>query len=77
MDVTVSVCLSILPSVCPSSVQICVRPVTFFWFDIGLLYLAYGCITIRLCVAYIHDPDMTLNLTFDMFSCQAYNLFLD
>ena len=30
-------------------------------FDIGLPYLAHGCITIRRCVAYIHDPDTTLN----------------
>ena len=27
----------------------------------GLPYLAHGCITIRRCVAYIHDPDTTLN----------------
>ena len=43
------------------SVQIRVRPITFLWFDIGLPYLAHGCITIRRCVAYIHDPDTTLN----------------
>ena len=36
----------------------------WFWFDIGLPYLAHGCITIRPCVARIHDPDMTL--TFDI-----------
>ena len=82
MDVTVSVCLSVLSSVCPSSVQIHVRPITFYWFDIGLPYLAHGCFTIKLCATYIHDPDMTLNFghiyrVFDMFSCQAYNLFLD
>ena len=43
------------------SVQIRVRPITFFWIDIGLQYLAHGCITVRRCAAYIHDPDTTLN----------------
>ena len=38
-----------------------VRPITFLWFDIGLPYLAHGCITMRRCVTYIHDPDTTLN----------------
>ena len=33
----------------------------FFWIDIGLPYLAHGCITIRRRVSYIHDPDVTLN----------------
>ena len=51
-----SVCLSVR-----LSVQIRVRPITFLWFDIGLPYLAHGCITIRQCVAYIHDPDTTFN----------------
>ena len=51
-----SVCLSVC-----LSVQIRVRPITFLWFDIGLPYLAYGCMTIRGCVTYIHDPDTTLN----------------
>ena len=37
-----------------------VRPITFFWIDIGLPYLAHGCITIRQCVVYIHDPDSML-----------------
>ena len=46
------------------SEQIRVRPITLLWFDIGLPYLAQGCITIRRCVVYIHDPDMTL--TFDL-----------
>ena len=41
-----------------------VQPITFFWFDIGLPYLAHGSITKRGCVKYIHDPDMTL--TFDL-----------
>ena len=45
------------------SVQIRVRPVTFFWFDIGLPYLAHGCITIRGCVAYICDLDKNKHLT--------------
>ena len=39
------------------SVQIRVRPISFLWFDIGLRYLAHGSITIKRCVAYIHDPD--------------------
>ena len=43
------------------SVQIRVRPITFFWIDIGLPYLACNCITMIRCVAYIHDPDTTLN----------------
>ena len=60
LSVRLSVHLSVRPSVRPS-VQIRVRPITFLWFDIGLPYLAHGCITIRRCVAYIHDPDMTLN----------------
>ena len=46
------------------SVQIGVRPITFLWFDIGILYLAHGSITKRGCVKYIHDPDMTF--TFDL-----------
>ena len=33
----------------------------FFWFYIGLPFLAHRCITMRRWVAYIHDPDMTLN----------------
>ena len=33
----------------------------FFWFDIGLPYLAHGCITMRRYVAYIHGPDTTFN----------------
>ena len=53
IDITLSVC----PSVCAD----CVRRITFLWFDIGLPYLAHGCITMIRCVAYIHDPDMTLN----------------
>ena len=36
----------------------------FFLIDIGLPYLAHGCITIRQCVAYIHHPDSML--TFDL-----------
>ena len=36
----------------------------FFLIDIGLAYLAHGCITIRQCVAYIHDPFSML--TFDL-----------
>ena len=39
-----------------------VRSITFLKIDIGLPYLAHGCITIRLCVAYIHGPDLTFDL---------------
>ena len=42
----------------------CVRPITFFWFYIGLPYKAHGCLTMRRCVAYIHEPDSTF--TFDL-----------
>ena len=42
----------------------CVWLISFFWFDTGLPYLAHGCITIRQCVAYIHDPNSML--TFDL-----------
>ena len=59
----IGITLSVRPSV-PLSVQIRVRPITFLWFDIGLPYLAHGCITMRRCVAYIHDPDSML--TFDL-----------
>ena len=61
IEITLSVRLSVCLSVCPSVLQIRVRPITFLWFDIGLPYLAHGCITMRQCVAYIHDPDTTLN----------------
>ena len=40
-----------------------IRPVTFC-FDIGISYLAQASITMRQCVTYIHDPNMTL--TFDL-----------
>ena len=39
-------------------------PKLLICFDIGLPYLAYWCITMRRCVAYIHDPNTTL--TFDL-----------
>ena len=45
-------------------VQWCVRCRTFLCFDIGLWYLACGCITIRRCVFYHHDLHVTL--TFDL-----------
>ena len=39
----------------------CVRPITlFFKIDIGLPYLAHGCITIGWCVRYIHDHYLML-----------------
>ena len=56
IGITLSVRLSVR-----LSVKIRVRPITFLWFDIGLSYLAHGYITMRRCVAYIHDPDTTLN----------------
>ena len=39
--------IEITLSVCPSVCEIPVRPITFLWFDIGLPYLAHGCITMR------------------------------
>ena len=51
------VCLSGCPS---GGVDLC-PPHNYFCFDIVLPYLAHGCITIGRCVAYIHDPDTTLN----------------
>ena len=76
IGITLSVCLSVRLSV-RLSVQIRVRSITFFWFDIGLPYLAHGCITIRQCVAYIHDPDSMLtfdfNVKFKGFSCTTCN----
>ena len=55
---------SVCPSVCLSirlSVQIRARPITFLWFDIGLPYLAHGCITMRRCVVYIRYSATPLN----------------
>ena len=37
------------------------RSITYFWIDIGLPYLAHGCITIKRCVTYIHDRDSMLS----------------
>ena len=45
----------VCPSVCADS---CLAH--FCWFDIGLPYLAHGCISMRQCVTYIYDPDSTL-----------------
>ena len=41
-----------------------VQTITLFWFDIGLPYLAYGCITMRQCVSHTYNSDITL--TFDL-----------
>ena len=79
----IRITLSVRLSVC-LSVQIHVQPITFLWFDIGLPYLAHGCITMRRYVAYIHDPDTTLNFDLkvkfigflDMFSCPAHHFFM-
>ena len=58
-------CLFVCPSVC-LSVCLCMsfRHVTFSCFYIGLQYIAYRCITMGGCVAYIHDPNTVL--TFDL-----------
>ena len=55
-----SVCPSVFLSVCA---DLCLAH-NFFWFDICLPYLAHGCITLRWCVAYIHDPNTTLIFDF-------------
>ena len=62
----------------------CVQPVTFVCFDIGLPYLAHASITMRGCVAHIHNPDM--KLTFDLkvkftgfitrFLCTGHSFFV-
>ena len=54
IGIPLSVCLSVCADSCPAH--------NFFGFDISLPYLAHGSITLRGGVAYIHDPDMTLNL---------------
>ena len=46
------------------SVQVRVRAITSLFFEVGIPYLAYGCITMRRCVMYIDDLCMTL--TFDL-----------
>ena len=46
------------------SVQIRVRAITSLFFEVGIPYLTYGCITMRRCVMYIDDLCMTL--TFDL-----------
>ena len=58
-------CLFVCPLVC-LSVCLCMsfRHVTFSCFYICLQYVAYGCITMGGCVAYIHDPNTVL--TFDL-----------
>ena len=45
-------------------VQIYVRHVILFCFDIGLPYSADGCITISQCIAYIREPNTTLTFDF-------------
>ena len=78
MYVCLSERLSVYPSVGAN------RDRDFFGgFDIGLPFLAHGCITMRRCVAHINDSDTTL--TFDhmvkfigffyMFSCPVNNGF--
>ena len=36
-----------------------VRPMTSLCFNIGILHLSHGSITMRACVAFIHDPNMS------------------
>ena len=55
-----SLCLSVLLSVCAES---CLAHKIFLVWHC-LPYVAHGCITIRQCVTYIHDPKSTL--TFDL-----------
>ena len=55
--------ITVLPSV-RLFMQIHVQTITFFRFDIGLPYLAYGCITMRQCVSHIHD--LCMILTFNL-----------
>ena len=43
---------------------LCVLPITSVCFDISIPYLAHGSITMRECVAFIHDPNIML--TFDL-----------
>ena len=41
-----------------------VQYIIFYWFDMSWPFLEHGCITMRRCEAYIHDPNTTL--TFDL-----------
>ena len=55
---------------------LCVRPITIFWFDIGLPYLAHWSITMRRCDKYIHVPDSMLTCdlkAYVIFSCTTCN----
>ena len=67
--------MSVRPSVC-LTVQIRVRAITSLFFEVGIPYMAYGCITKRRCVTYIDDLCMTL--TFDLnvkiISYQLFNM---
>ena len=52
-----------------------VRPITIFGVDIGLPFLAHGCIIIRWCVAYIRDPDTTLNVDLNVTFIEFWTCF--
>ena len=55
-----------------------------FYSDIGIPYFSHGCITMRQCVGYIHDPNMKLIFDveikfiggFDMASCSSHTFFV-
>ena len=53
-----------------------VLSITYFWIDIGLPYLAHGCITIKRCVAYIHDRDSMLSFDLQVKFKGFYHVFL-
>ena len=55
----------------PAATNLSRKNITFWGFDTDLLYFAYGCISMRGCVAYIHDPNSTLN--FDLKVKFIYN----
>ena len=49
--------------------RVLIRAITSLFFDVCIPYLAYGCINMRGCIAYIHDLHVTFNhmtLTFDL-----------
>ena len=78
-----SVCPSVRLSVRPSvlmSVQICVQPITFLWFDIGLpVYQHETMCRVHSWSWYDLElwPQGQIYRVFDMFSCPAINFFLD
>ena len=62
---------------------LCVRPIISVCFDIGIPYLAHMSITMRTCVAFIHDPDRKWPLTsgpidrvYNMVLCLGHSFFV-